>query len=431
MGNKSGGFRKIKKTGEFRKIKKTGGELNSNDIEKINELITNQLVTHGLIPTSAKKSSAIEPLIDISSTSSAMSKKASISDMVFAKSIISLSSGNGPSDVFFHMVKITEENLSEWSEFEKNIKKITPNMLNYIGDQLITPPDAISKLPAYKVESKSRHIYMNAGLDYFEIRKSDTSSDLFVVYASKTLNKTKLPPNWQDVEIMVTVASKEGVPFATPMGIVKLAHTYPKKAFGNMIGPKIETPSVIENKSLNRDLYAELDKINFNYPSHRHISLYLFTFIGTFINQFYVSEITALFTSPTNTISSIVTNTLKHDYILPYGYERERMLRFAPNYIVKLNLYYLPDEFLILSRDNLKELCPWYCNIFQTERTQIFPGDSDYNTEDESRNFDYTTPKNTGDCYKGANDIEPFLYVPIHSFNQLVDRGVYQFEPIE
>ena len=417
MGNKPGGFRKLKKT---------GGELNSNDIEKINELITNKLVHFGLIP-------AIEPTtIDTGAKeSSTMSKKVGITDMVFAKSTISLSSGDGSSDVYFHMVKITKKNVTEWAAFTYNIKKITPSTLQDTGTMFITPPDAISKLD--KVAKSSRAIHIDAGLNYFDIRECDISSDLFVVYASKILNKTMLPPNWQDVEIMVTVMSKEGVPFATPMGIVKLAHTYTKEAFGNMLGsPNSENPSVIENRSISSDLYDELYRIKFNYPSHRRISLYLFTFIGTRINQFYLSEKTALFTSPTDTISSIVTNTLKHDYRLPYGYERNRRLRFAPNYIVKLNLYNLPDEFLILSRDNLKELCPWYCNIFETVHTQIiFPGDKDYNTEEESRNFNDTRPEDTEDCYRGADTQEPFLYVPIYSFNQLVERGIYQFEPIE
>jgi len=87
MGNKSGGFKKIKKT---------GGALDESDLTQINELInktiTDKLVHFGLI-------SEIKDVA--SSTSSIMSKKASISDMVFAKSTISLSSGNGSSDVFF------------------------------------------------------------------------------------------------------------------------------------------------------------------------------------------------------------------------------------------------------------------------------------------------------------------------------------------
>jgi hypothetical protein len=407
-----------------------GGVLEDSDIEKINELITNQLAHFGLIPAiepAAIEPAAINPAID------AAAIKVNIPDMVFAKSKLPLAYRNGfSSNVYFHMVKITKKNVTEWDAFTYNIKIITPNELqDTTGNMLITPPDAISKLD--KVARNSRTIFINAGLDYFNIRESDASSDLFVVYASKRLNKTMLPPTWQDVEIMVTVISKEGVPFATPMGIVKLAHTYQKEAFGNMLGqPKSDNPSIIENRSISSVLYDELNKIKFNYPSHRRISLYLFTFIGTRINQFYLSEKTALFTSPTDTISSIVTNTLKHDYSLPYGYERNVGLRLAPNYIVKLNLYNLHDEFLILSRDNLKELCPWYCNIFGTVHTQVsFPGDKYYNTEDEYYNFEYTQPENTEDCYRGADDKSPFLYVPIYSFTQLVERGIYQFEAIE
>ena len=112
MGNKSGGFRKLKKT---------GGELNLNDIEKINELITDKLVHFGLIP-------AIEPAaIDTGAKkSSAVSKKVGITDMVFAKSTIPLSSGDGSSDVYFHMVKITEENVEGWESFKRKLDIITP-----------------------------------------------------------------------------------------------------------------------------------------------------------------------------------------------------------------------------------------------------------------------------------------------------------------
>ena len=445
MGNKSGGFRRLKKT---------GGELNSNDIEKINELITNKLVHFGLIPaiepttidtgakesstieTEAKESSTIEPgakessaIEDAASIEAAMvtsikvNNTGNIPNAVFAKSTIPLSSGDGASDVYFHMVKITEENIERWKQFEKTIKEITPpQLINKDWKSTMQRPDSAGLSDTIAVHTKI--IDLIAGIDHFKVRASNAISDLFVVYASKELNKTNFPPDWKDVEIMVTVIAKEGVPFVTQMGIVKLAHTYTKGAFKDLI----------DKNKINKDLFDYLDSINFSYPSHSRISLYLFTFIGTHIYQFFSTKKIALFTSPTEIISSIVTNTLKHKYKLPYGYEKKPSFRDSPNYIIKLNLYYSPYEFLILTKDILKELCPWYCNIFRTIRVQnSFPGDRYYDTEDESNNFADEFPEDTEDCYTiiGISYVDPFLYVPIYSFNQLVDRGIYQFEPIE
>lgn len=443
MGNKPGGFRKLKKT---------GGELNSNDIEKINELITNKLVHFGLIPaiepttidtgakesstieTEAKESSTIEPVIDAAieaamEASIKVNNTGNIPNAVFAKSTIPLAQQNkelptlGQSDVYFHMVKITEENVERWGQFEETIKKITPpQLINKDWKSTMQRPDSDGISDTIAVHTKI--IDLNAGLAHFKVRASNAILDLFVIYASKELNKTNFPPDWKDVEIMVTVIAKEGVPFVTQMGIVKLAHTYTKGAFKDLI----------DTNKINKDLFKHLNSINFSYPSHSRISLYLFTFIGTHIYQFFSTKKIALFTSPTEIISSIMTNTLKHKYKLPYGYEKKPSFRGAPNYIIKLNLYYSPYEFLILTKDMLKELCPWYCNIFQTIRVQnSFPGDKYYDTEDESNNFAYEFPDDTEDCYttRGLSYVDPFLYVPIYSFNQLVEHGIYQFEPIE
>ena len=436
-----------------------GGVLEDSDFEKINELITDKLVHFGLIPaiepttidTGAKESTTIEPVIDAAieaamAASIKVNNTGNIPNAVFAKSTIPLAQQIsraeisrlkqqneelpplGSSDVYFHMVKITEENVEGWKQFEKKIKEMTPRTLININAKMYEMLPIDSDSPEMR-PNDDRAISINAGLDHFNIRVSNTFSDLFVVYASKELNKTNLPPDWKDVEIMVTVLAKEGVPFVTQMGIVKLAHTYTRGAFGkNLIDINPETNNI--DYSMNPELFEYLKLINFKYPSHSYISLYLFTFIGTHIYQFFSDKKTALFTSPTNTVSSIVTRTLKK-YKLPYGYEREEIRHF-PNYIVKLNLSNDSRPFLSLSRDNLKKLCPWYCNIFTTIPTQTaFPKDEWYSKEYPENNFNYAAPENTQDCYNGPEYQSPFLYVPIYSFNQLVERGVYQFEPIE
>jgi len=429
-----------------------GGVLEDSDIEKINELITDKLVHFGLIPaiepaaidTGAKKSSTVEPVIDAAieaamAASIKVNNTGHVPGAVFAKSTIPLApkiskkemsilkqqgkelSSLGSSDVYFHMVKITEENVIEWRQFEDKIKEISP-----------VPGTLININYSIDMPRHNTTINMNAGLNHFKIRESNTFSDLFVVYASKELNKTNFPPDWKDVEIMVTVLARENVPFVTQMGIVRLAHTYTKAAFAKVIDFSTDTINTFFNhRELNQELYDYLKLINFNYPSHSHMSLYLFTFIGTYIYQFFSTKKTALFTSPTQDISNIVINTLKK-YELPYGYEYKQNFRMHDPYIIKLNLSNDAYQFLNLSRDNLKELCPWYCNLFYTIRVQTsFPGESDYDTEDESVNFRAKMPEDTDDCYIGPESSSPFLYVPIYTFNQLVERGIYQFEAIE
>jgi len=314
---------------------------------------------------------------------------------------------------FFHMVKITEENLSKWEIFKQKLDTITPAAIVNVNP-----------LKNTKYEH-ARVINIDAGLNDFKIKKSNTVSDLFVVYASKELNKTNLPPNWQDVEMMVTIIAKEGIPFITQMGIVKLAHTYTKEAFSNLIDMHTNTIKNAYNKvRINQELFDYLISINFNYPSHKYISLYVFAFIATRINSFYLSEKTALFTSPVHIVADIV-GKLFNTHRLIYGYEEES----TRDGQIKITLYNSENPFLILTRDNLKEECPWYCNIFEYQRS--IPHDSANYDAEFPEALEWVSTENTPDCYSIERPMGPFLYIPIHSFNQLVERGVYQFDPIE
>ena len=182
------------------------------------------------------------------------------------------------SDVYFHMIKITEGNKMEWQDFIKLLKKITPRQ-----DLTIYNRDNSGKLTFTEIS-------LTLGIDFLKILDDELlRHDLYIAYASKILNKTNNPPDWRDVECIVSVCAKEGIPYFTNMGIFSLAHIFEKKNYTNKNGYEI---------TIEEELRTYLESIKYNYPAHKNISMYLFTFIAMNIQQFYTDQKVALFTSP-------------------------------------------------------------------------------------------------------------------------------------
>ena len=217
-------------------IKKRGGALTSDDIVQINSLIDSRLQTFHLIPiekTAVVLPSTTEMVLPsttevVSPSTTAVFAKANILEKKIRDPIIEneafftqdlatqiaqrdaySAKKLEKSDVYFHMVKITSENINAWKEFENKIKEITP-MRGF--DNL---------------DGHGNGIW--SGLEYFVIK--ERKEDLFVAYSSKILNKTNNPPDWKDVECIVTVIAKEGVPYFTYMGIFAFLHTYDEDFF--------------------------------------------------------------------------------------------------------------------------------------------------------------------------------------------------------
>jgi len=370
MGNKS---YVIKKSS----IKK-GGALTSDDVEQINKLIDSRLQTFNLIPLEEKLNPAV-----VSPSTLAVFAKANILKKKQDEIL------GDKSDVFFHMIKITSENINAWKEFENKIKEITPmrgfNNLDGNGNGIWS------------------------GLDYFVIK--ERKEDLFVAYASKVLNKTNNPPDWKDVECMVSIIAKEGVPYFTYMGIFAFLHTYDNDFF-------YEKNRMMH---LGQELKEYLGSINYDYPAHKYISMYLFTFIGTHIKGFYTKHPIALLTSPVETIKTISEKVFS-PIELPFGYEtpnsynnriiggskKGQYLQFdmynnTPN-INDSNINSSHAVFFKLTKDKLKISCPWYCNIFPPYL------------------------ENTTECYHDASAVARFLYIPVYSFEELAKLEAYHFD---
>lgn len=390
-------------------IKKRGGALTSDDIVQINSLIDSRLQTFHLIPI--EKTEVVLPSTTevVSPSTTAVFAKANILEKKIRDPIIENESFFAQdratqtaqrdaysakklekSDVYFHMVKITSENIETWKIFEAKIKEITP----------IRGFD--------NLDGRGNGIW--SGLDYFVIK--ERNDDLFVAYASKVLNKTNNPPDWKDVECMVTVIAKEGIPYFTYMGIFALLHTYDNEFFyeANRIS------------YLGQELKEYLVSINYSYPSHKYISMHLFTFIGTHIKAFYAQCPIALLTSPVETIK-IIAQKIFDPIKLPFGYETEgsynnRHSGSKNGQYIQFDMYNNTSNFkdtnmnsskalfFKLTRDKLQISCPWYCNIFPPY------------------------PENTTECYRDASAIARFLYIPVYSFEELAKLEEYYFEDI-
>jgi hypothetical protein len=309
----------------------------------------------------------------------------------------------GYSIVYFHLVKITDENIKDWQKFRTEVEKIVPE---HQFDK--TDGTMISKLTMDKSSNKDIRIY--AGSDHFKIEKNEWH-DLYVAYASKEKNESIYSPNWEDVECMVTVLAKKDIPIYTNMGIFRLTHTYSYENF------------IVHNDLLSKHpllkKYFEKNN-NQNYPSHRSIALNLLTFIAIFIQKFYSDNKIGLLTSPSNAMLEIIKKKLnekKLSYAIELnsiyisGYRPEKILlrlyNFLTNDFILQDLKILQSEDLEklnldkntivkkLDENDLKKICPWYCNIFEN------------NIAD------------TNICYKYPFYQSTFIYVPISSFTEL------------
>lgn len=195
----------------------------------------------------------------------------------------------GSPNVYFHLVKITDENIENWKNFRTEVEKIVPE---HIFDKAYGC--IISELTKDKLTKKDIRIY--AGSDHFKIEKHEWH-DLYVAYASKEKNESIYSPNWEDLECMVTVLAKEGIPLYTNMSIFRLTHTYSYENF-------IVHNNLLSKHSLLKQYFEKNN--NQNYPSHKSIALNLLTFIATFIQKFYTDNKVGLLTSPSNDMLEII-----------------------------------------------------------------------------------------------------------------------------
>ena len=403
-------------------VLKKGGALTPEDINIINDQIMSKLYEFNLItPQSSEMSSAklsemsSAKLSEMSSAKSSEMGSAKLSIMEFAKASIlekrgrcsieeevyGLPSTSTPikSDVYFHMIKIIDANITQWQEFEQKIKSMEENI---------------------QVMYNGKSVNFTTGLNHFNIR--ERVEDLFVAYASIKPNLSIFPPDWKDVECMVSIIAKEGIPYFTNMGIFTMMHTFPILSY-NFIEDKAAKKIILRpyrsDYTIDPELSRYFEDRNESYPAHKYISVYLFTFIGSRINNFYVDEKTALFTSPTEEIVIILSKVF-NKYKIMYGLEvdnrlyRYRGLENGNNYsdsCVRLKLYNNEpdntDKYLELHNSDLRQLCPWYCNIFEL--------------------LDGTMPPDEPECYSGAISMDPFVYVPISSFIKLSRHADYIF----
>lgn len=381
---------------------KKGGALTEEDIDIINDQIMRKLYEFNLIlPQSAAMSTKLPAVISLTNISIA---KASILEKrgrcSIANELDPLYKYPNPikSDVYFYMIKITDDNISQWKVFEQKIKSMEESiqvMYNSIG------------------------VKFTAGLNFFNIKKR--REDLFVAYASIMLNETIFPPDWRDVECMVSIIAKEGIPYFTNMGIFTMMHTFPldSYSFEDLSSKKLILLPYISGNDLDTDLSNYFTNRTESYPAHKYISAHLFTFIGIHINNFYVDEKTALFTSPTDGIAIILSKVF-NKYKIIYGYETDRESRYLglekgnkpDDSFVRIVLYNgATQAHLDLNKNELKKLCPWYCNIFLIN--------------------EHNTPPDTPECYSSVIYTEPFVYVPVSSFIELSSKEEYAFISID
>ena len=302
------------------------------------------------------------------------------------------------SDVYFHMVKIIDENIFQWQVFEQKIKSMEKSI---------------------QVMYNKRRVYFTAGLNHFNIIKR--REDLFVAYASIILNKTIFPPDWEHVECMVSIIAKEGIPYFTNMGIFTMMHTFPLESYNyqeDRSSRKLILLPEISGNDVDTELSNYFTTRGESYPAHKYISAHLFTFIGTHINNFYADEKTALFTSPTEGIASILSKVF-NNYKIIYGIEEDKESRYLglekdnkpDDSFVRIVLYNgvkQTQTHLDLNKNELEKLCPWYCNIFII---------------DDGGN----KPDDTPECYSSVIYSDPFVYVPVSSFIELSSKEEYAF----
>lgn len=267
--------------------------------------------------------------------------------------MIPLKKTNGMGDVFFHLVQITDTNKAQWPTFKQNLADIMP-------DSYITRKDN-----SLGVKSDFE-TFISAGFDFINIKTPGEDYDItdsivihndtYIAYASIRKNNSNMPPNWQDVECMVSFLAQNNIPFYSPVGIFVLPHTVSINSYNS-----IQSNLRKYGKSL--DLPDYMKSINFSYPSHKAISLALLTFGATCIQKFYKDKKTALFTSPTDTMTSVLAHGL-NKYELPYGIEIDNRFDAYEHGNIQFDGFndihkHIPTQ---LNTKDMPILCPWYCN---------------------------------------------------------------------
>lgn len=281
---------------------------------------------------------------------------------------------------YFHLVKLTERNNKQWVEFRKMLKNSIPLYDIYDGNgHRITPISVFN--------------------DFLPNEEISEYHDLFIAYISIKEHKSTNPPNWQDLECIVTVLAKKKIPLYTNMGIFRFPHTF--------LYHKDDGQMLINNIRHKVPINSEMQRLALDYPTHKNISMYLFMFIGIYIQEFYADKKIGLLTSPVNVIIDLVKKTMNSSLPLPLPYAIQDIDADSDELIFKLynsntvfeelkTLTQLEDNLgnmtQTLTKSNLRRLCPWYCAIFG--------------------NPDPITP----DCYYGANGVATFIYVPRSNF---------------
>jgi hypothetical protein len=386
MGNQSGG---MKKNGM-----KKGGALTENDIEQINDLIDKKLLQYGFksltIPIDDNEISNDKSIhSDETSGIFASSIHNDGTSGIFAKANIELKKQIDlkrpkKTDSYFHIIKLTDENTSKWNEFEATIKRVTPRFISKKINNWRDPANRIA---------------LCAGFDYFNPHLygafKEKGYDLYVAYASNTLNKSILPPDWINVECMVTVITKKDIPMYSNMGLTTLAHTFSKE---------YQTPYNFDGP----------DIVFGKYESHKYISMYLFTFIGTTISHFYSNAKEALLTSPTESVHIVVSKVFDANKLI-YGQEIMVANRNKTNSLT-FTIHNTPDSAIMeLPSDKLEQLCPWY-NRFEAKDVGKAEAKAEVEAKDEAI-----------DAINYICMIEPFIYIPTTSFEQLAQSYKYEF----
>lgn len=361
-----------------------GGLLDSTDINIINSLIEKNLIDHNLIDHNLEDS-----------TPSVIIAKASI----LLKQQKKFPSDPEPSpilgDSFFHIVQITDANRLQWEEFRSNLEEIMP-----------------SSFKSFKYLRDNRDfstVHIESGFGYFDITTTH-NHDIYVAYASILQNNSINPPNWQDVECMVSILGKKNVPFYSPVGIFVLPHTYPKTSHNSII-------ENINRFGKSKILINYLKSLKPQYPSHKNIALMLLTFAGKFIQNFYKDSKTALFTSPTDDMTSIIRHGLDK-YKLPYGIENNDFQFKEKGDKMKFDIFYDTEHIVteFLSSEKLFKLCPWYCNQrFNSIILDENGKETDIDIED------------TENCYSMIRT-NKMVYIPIESIVKLFD--IFKFVQI-
>jgi hypothetical protein len=284
------------------------------------------------------------------------------------------------SATYFHLVKLTKQSHKQWVEFKKMLER---------------------SIPLYDIyDENNNKIGFSAGFnDFLPNKEIPKYHDIFIAYVSRKEHKSTNPPNWQDLECIVTVLARDNIPLYSNKGIFRFPHTF--------LYHKDRGKMLINNIRHKVPIDSEMQRLALDYPTHKNISMYLFMFIGIYIQEFYADKKIGLLTTPVNVIINLVKKTMNSSLPLPPPYAIQDTNADSDELIFKLynsntvfeelkTLTQLEDNMdnmtQTLTKDNLQRICPWYCGA-------IFDADPE-----------------TPDCYYGATYIATLIYVPRSNF---------------